>query len=101
MKSWGFNFVRLGLLWDAYEKQPNVWDHDYAQKVEDIVNMLGKAGIYTLVDMHQDAGSRRFCGEGIPDFYGENVETKCEATPLGRWYKSLGNCKAFKDYNVP
>ena len=28
----------------------------------------GKYGIYSLLDMHQDALSDKFCGEGIPDW---------------------------------
>jgi hypothetical protein len=33
------------------------------------VNRLGEAGIYTLVDSHQDAITRKTCGEGMPGFY--------------------------------
>ena len=27
-----------------------------------------KYGIYTLLDMHQDVFSGKFCGEGVPDW---------------------------------
>ena len=38
------------------------------QVLEGIVNLLGKRGIYTLLDCHQDLLSPKFCGEGVPDF---------------------------------
>ena len=34
-----------------------------------------KYGIYTLLDMHQDVFSGKFCGEGVPDWA---VETGSE-----------------------
>ena len=29
------------------------------------INLLGTAGIYTIVDFHQDLGHRQWCGEGV------------------------------------
>lgn len=31
-----------------------------------IVNKAGEAGIYTLVEYHQDLFSEVFCGDGVP-----------------------------------
>ena len=63
MKKLGFNMVRLGVIWEAVERQPGVYDMEYLEKVEEIINTLGENGIYTMVDAHQDAFSRNFCGE--------------------------------------
>ena len=30
--------------------------------------MAGERGIYSLLDMHQDAFSRKYCGNGVPDW---------------------------------
>lgn len=49
---WGFNFVRLGVMWEAVERQPGVYDVAYLSKVNDLVNKLGAKGIYTLIDAH-------------------------------------------------
>ena len=38
-----------------------------------MINKLGEAGIYTLVDAHQDVFARTICGEGIPDFYAKQL----------------------------
>lgn len=67
--SWGFNLVRLGVMWEAVERQPGVYDDAYLTKVESLINRLGAKGIYTLVDAHQDVFARSICGEGIPNFY--------------------------------
>ena len=50
--SWGFNFVRLGVMWEAVERTPSVYDDAYLQKVNDLVNKLGERGIYTMIDAH-------------------------------------------------
>jgi endoglycosylceramidase len=70
---WGQNFVRLGVMWEAVEREPGVYDDDYLNKIEDLINEMGEAGIYTLVDAHQDVFARTMCGEGIPDFYAKEV----------------------------
>jgi len=46
------NFVRLGVMWEAVERSPGVYDMDYLNKVDNLITRLGEAGIYTLVDMH-------------------------------------------------
>jgi hypothetical protein len=44
----------------------------YLDKVNGLITKLGEAGIYTMVDAHQDVFARRICGEGMPDFYATN-----------------------------
>ena len=52
LKEWGTNIVRLGVIWEAVEKQPGAYDFDYLDKIQDIVNRLGNHGIYTIIDSH-------------------------------------------------
>lgn len=66
---WGFNFVRLGVMWEAVERVEGEYDVKYLKEVDDLINRLAAKGIYTLVDAHQDAGFRDNCGEGFPTFY--------------------------------
>ena len=82
MKKLGFNSVRLGVIWEAVEKEPDVYDMEYLDKVEEIINNLGEKGIYTMIDAHQDVFSRNFCGEGVPYFYANQLEydKKCNAS---------------------
>ena len=49
---WGFNFVRLGVMWEAVERVEGQYDETYLNQIEALINKLGRAGIYTLVDMH-------------------------------------------------
>jgi len=69
LQAWGVNFVRLGVMWEAVERKPGQFDVEYLDKVNDLINELGKRGIYTLVDAHQDVLATQLCGEGIPNFY--------------------------------
>jgi len=52
LKDWGFNFVRLGVMWEAVEREEGVYDLDYLKQIDELITSLGEAGIYTLVDMH-------------------------------------------------
>jgi len=60
-------------MWEAVERQPGVFDMEYLVKVNDLITKLGEAGIYTLVDAHQDVFARMMCGEGVPDFYAKEA----------------------------
>jgi endoglycosylceramidase len=76
LKSWGMNFVRLGVMWEAVERTAGVYDTEYLAAIDKLITKLGEAGIYTLVDMHQDVFARSICGEGFPDFYAKEAYGK-------------------------
>jgi len=60
-------------MWEAVERTAGTYDDAYLDKVEIMINKLGDAGIYTLVDAHQDVFARSVCGEGMPDFYAKEL----------------------------
>ena len=102
---WGQNFVRLGVMWEAVERTAGKYDEAYLDKVEALINKLGQAGIYTLVDMHQDVFARSICGEGFPDFYAkEAIKGAVCLNETWDWifgwmYDKLGFCKSIRDYD--
>ena len=49
---WGFNFVRLGVMWEGVETADGVYNEKYLADVNALVNKLGEKGIYTLIDSH-------------------------------------------------
>jgi len=87
--SLGFNVVRLGIEWEGIEPgvggpnspsvcapgppgNPGELDLSVARRylshVAQTVDLLGRYGIYTLLDMHQDVYNHLFLGEGAPDW---------------------------------
>jgi endoglycosylceramidase len=62
----GFDVVRLGVIYAAVEPSPGVYDDAYLRGIASTVRTLGKHGIYTLLDFHQDQYNERFHGEGFP-----------------------------------
>ena len=101
MKRLGFNMVRLGVMWEAVERQPNIYDYDYLDKVEKIINTLGENGIYTMIDAHEDVFARNFCGERVPYFYVNEMgyDQKCDANVMTRILGLFGVCKTLSYYN--
>ena len=69
LKTNGFNFIRLGVMWEAVETAPGVYNQTYLDAVDSLITKLGAAGIHTMVDAHQDVLARVICGEGMPNFY--------------------------------
>ncbi|NEA21080.1 cellulase family glycosylhydrolase [Actinomadura bangladeshensis] len=55
MASLGFTVVRLNVSWSALEPRPGAFDAGYAARIRDTVRAAAGHGMYTVVDMHQDA----------------------------------------------
>jgi endoglycosylceramidase len=65
----GFNVVRLQVSWANFEPLPGKFDWGYlSQRVNLDVTWAKEHGIYIILDMHQFDWSKRFNGNGAPDW---------------------------------
>ena len=67
VKEWGFNVVRLGIIWDGLEPEPGVYNEEMFRCLDDRIRWASERGIYVLLDMHQDLYSVKF-SDGAPDW---------------------------------
>jgi endoglycosylceramidase len=58
MAGYGFNTVRLLFHWSAVEPEKGQYDFGYISRIRQAVEDAAEYGIYTLLDMHQDAYSK-------------------------------------------
>jgi endoglycosylceramidase len=96
--SMGWTLVRLLLSWSRVEPRPGEYDEEYLDEIADAVGLLRARGIYTLIDLHQDAwnatlaappdescsdGSRPAGGwDGAPGWATfDDDQPRCEAGP--------------------
>ena len=68
LRSIGFDAVRVGVLWQAVEPQPGVYDDGYLAHIAATVATLAHQGIVSLLDFHQDQYNQLFQGEGFPSW---------------------------------
>lgn len=61
LRRWGMNAVRLLIFWSAVEPEPGRYDEAYLQSVDERVGWARDAGLYVILDMHQD-----LYGEAVP-----------------------------------
>lgn len=54
LKDWGFNNVRLGMMWSGLEPEEGQVNETYSNIIQEIVDNLGQHGIHSYLDMHQD-----------------------------------------------
>lgn len=66
LRSLGFNAVRVGVLWEAVEPKPGVYNNSYLNRIAATVRTLGRHGVVSLLDFHQDQYNEKFQGEGFP-----------------------------------
>ncbi len=66
ISSWGFNVIRLLIIWEAIEPEPGVFDENFFKKVDQIIEWAEERGIFVLLDMHQDLYGPAFGGDGAP-----------------------------------
>lgn len=65
-EDWGMNFARFILQWSQLEPEPGVYDEAYLDAVSQRVKWLADAGVYVVLDMHQDIYGPAVGGNGAP-----------------------------------
>lgn len=67
LQSWGYNFVRLIVTWEALEHLgPGQYDEEYIAYIKQIIIKANDYGFTILIDAHQDVWSRFTGGDGAP-----------------------------------
>jgi len=61
MQSWGWNTVRLGVMWTGVEPEMGVYNETYVDIIGGILDNLEAHGIHAIIDVHQDVISSLFC----------------------------------------
>jgi endoglycosylceramidase len=64
----GFNGVRLGVIYKGVEPRPGHYDNAYLDHIAATERTLGRNGVFSLLDFHQDLYNEKFQGEGWPDW---------------------------------
>lgn len=65
--SFGFNSVRLLVIWEALEPERGKYNQKYIEEIHEKVKWAEEAGLLVVLDMHQDVYSRcKFSGDGAP-----------------------------------
>ncbi len=62
----GMNVIRFVMQWQYVEPSPGQYDEAYLDLVEERVEWAEKAGLYVILDMHQDLWGPKFGGNGAP-----------------------------------
>jgi endoglycosylceramidase len=65
----GFNVVRLGAIYGAYEREPGQFSENYIDSFVRTQRLLARFGIFTLFDFHQDMLNARYQGRGFADWF--------------------------------
>ncbi|HEY1959874.1 MAG TPA: cellulase family glycosylhydrolase [Polyangiaceae bacterium] len=66
LASWGWNAVRLLVMWEGLEPERGVYDHAYLARLKTLADAAGERGLHVIVDFHQDLFSRDLGGDGAP-----------------------------------
>ncbi|HVV74729.1 MAG TPA: cellulase family glycosylhydrolase [Mycobacteriales bacterium] len=58
MRRLGYDNIRLNVSWSLLEPRPGHIDHRYIARIAQVVRWAKRQGIWTTIDMHQDAWSK-------------------------------------------
>jgi len=86
LRRWGFNAVRLVLVWEAIEPERGRIDHDYLDRVEQLSTWAGEHGLHVIMDMHQDIYGRTFGGSGAPEWSVATRQWQDPPEPANTWF---------------
>ena len=63
----GLNVVRLGYMWSGVQPSEGEFNITYVEEIKKIISNYERAGVYVLLDVHEDVLSSRFClYDGVP-----------------------------------
>ena len=68
LAGWGWNAVRLLVMWEGLEPERTVYDDAYLGKLKALAMAAGERGLNVIVDFHQDLFSRELGGDGAPSW---------------------------------
>ena len=117
LKNWGLTFIRLYMPWEGVEPVRGQYNYTLLNEIKKMVQTAKKYNISILLDAHQDVLSRKFCGEGLPDWailstdsfpkpvisdiqrdeFGYPVISECLKMVFAKYYFSYDVGKAFED----
>jgi len=81
----GFNAIRLVINWDRIEPEPDTYDADYITLVARHARLADGAGLYVIVDLHQDMYGMGFGLHGAPRWTCD--ESNYESfSPIEPWF---------------
>jgi endoglycosylceramidase len=66
-QTWGFNCIRLGIIWDGLEPEPGEYNEDYLKEIDKRIQWASENDIYVFLDMHQDLYGAKY-SDGAPDW---------------------------------
>jgi aryl-phospho-beta-D-glucosidase BglC (GH1 family) len=107
LHDWGFNTIRIPISWNDLEPQPPVWNDSTGRYVhtwntayvDDLKSMVTKAkaaGLYVVLDMHQD-----FWGPALHHIVLSNGQSgMCEGIGMPRWLDPSIDAKATAQQSV-
>ncbi|MGB2955518.1 MAG: cellulase family glycosylhydrolase [Anaerolineales bacterium] len=74
LKAWGLTFIRFLVTWEAIEHAgPGLYDRNYLEYIQAVVEKAAEYGIQMFIDPHQDVWSRFSGGDGAPGWTFELV----------------------------
>jgi endoglycosylceramidase len=109
IKSWGFNTIRLGVMWSGVEPEMGVYNETYVGIISDILDDMEAHGINAIIDVHQDVLSSYFCEyDGAPKWLVDLSNSSehafpwplpgdCASRPWGSNYIAEATGAAFQD----
>ena len=65
--NWGFNCIRLGIIWDGLEPEPGKYNEEYLVEIDKRIQWASDNELYVYLDMHQDLYGAKF-SDGAPDW---------------------------------
>lgn len=67
LRAWGFNVIRLGLIWDGIEPNPGQFNRGYLARIRNLIKDAARYGLAVILDMHQDLYGVDF-SDGAPSW---------------------------------
>jgi endoglycosylceramidase len=84
LNEWGFNSIRLGIMWEAVEPARGEYDEAFLAGLDERVGWARDRDVFVILDMHQDLYSYKYGGDGAPEW--ACIDHGIPYTPIEPWF---------------
>jgi len=82
---WGMNHVRFLVSWAGLEPERGQWNEQYLDAIAERMDWAEQAGLWVVLDMHQDIYGEGFGGDGAPRWTCDSAHYDAY-TPTTPWF---------------
>jgi endoglycosylceramidase len=96
----GFRLIRFGTFYENVEPEPGKYDRGHIRELAEYARRIHDAGMFVMLDVHQDVYSPRYGGRGFPEWmvHDDGLPNQPQLGFPGNYFANLATNRAWDNF---